>query len=402
MKKTIIIGGGASGLTAAINAKEDDNEVIILEKNSDVGKKILVTGNGKCNYFNEDQDINHYHSNNKELVKNFITSDRIKKVLPFFESIGIIPFIKDGYYYPNSNQAISLRNALEIECINKGVKIIRDANVIGIKKENKFIIETNNETYESDILVIATGSKASPKTGSDGSGYEFALNLGHKIIKPLPGLVQLVCNSKLKEASGVRIKTKLSLIEDGNLIKDEVGELQITDYGISGIVAMQLSSYIARGLDENKKEEILINFLPGISDIKTFIENLNNNLNNRTISEILDGLLNYKLVNVILKDSNINNNEFYNNLNNEKRDKLIENLSAYKINIDNTKDFDSAQICTGGIPLDELTNEFESKKIKDLYFTGEIIDINGDCGGYNLTFAWISGITVGNTIKKKP
>ena len=304
--KIIIIGGGASGLTTAINMKTNDNEVIILEKNSDCGKKILVTGNGRCNYFNEDQDISHYHSTQKELLSSFITEDRIKKVLPFFESIGIYPSIKDGYYYPNSNQAVSLKNALEIECINKGVKIIRDTNVISIKKENKFIIKTDNDVYESDILIIATGSKASPKTGSDGSGYEFATGFGHNIIKPLPGLVQLVCNSKLKEASGVRVKTKLSLIEDGNLIKDEIGELQITDYGISGIVAMQLSSHIARGLDENKKEEVLINFLPGIENIKTFIENLNNNLNNRTISEILDGFLNYKLVNNILKASNIN------------------------------------------------------------------------------------------------
>ena len=401
MKKIVIIGGGASGLTAAINAKTDNNEVIVLERNSSCGKKILVTGNGKCNYFNEDQNIKHYHSTNTEKIKEFISDERINKVLPFFESIGIIPYIKDGYYYPNSNQAVSLKNALEIECNNKGIKIINDVMVTNVKKEEKFIIKTESNIYDADILIVATGSKASPKTGSDGSGYEFASSFGHSIIKPLPGLVQLVSDTKLKDASGVRVKAKLTLYEDKTKINEEVGELLITDYGISGIVAMQLSSRIARGLDENKKEEVFINFLPGISDIRIFIENLNNNLNNRTISEILDGLLNYKLVNTILKKSNINNNEFYGNLSSEQKDRLIENLAEYKLNIDGTKDFDSAQICTGGIPLSELTNDFESTIVKDLYFIGEVIDINGDCGGYNLTIAWISGITVGEKIKKE-
>ena len=400
MKKIIIIGGGSSGLTCAINSKTDNNEVIVLEKNSSVGKKILVTGNGRCNYFNDDQDINHYHSSNTELISDFINENRINKVLPFFESLGILPDIKDGYYYPKSNQAVSVKNALELECINKGVKIITDVNVLEVSKDNdKFVIKTEKEEYLSDILVIATGSKASPKTGSDGAGYEFAKSFGHSIIKPLPGLVQLVSNSKLKDASGVRVKAELSLSEDNDYIKSELGELQITDYGISGIVAMQLSSHIARGLDEEKKEEISINFLPGLEDPENFIDNLNKNLNNRTISEILDGLLNYKLVNTILNIANIDRNSYYDSLSQNQKDNLINTLTSYKIEINDTKGFDNAQICSGGIPLTELANNFESKLVKDLYFTGEIIDINGDCGGYNLSFAWVSGMTAGDFIK---
>ena len=400
MKKIIIIGGGASGLAAAINSKNKKNEVIILEKNKECGKKILITGNGKCNYYNSNQNINHYHSSNLELIGEFINQERIEKILPFFESVGILPDIKDGYYYPMSNQSISIRNALVKECENKGVKIIYNCNVNNIIKENdKFIIETNIGKYESDILVMSTGSKAFPKTGSTGEGYEFAKKFGHSVIKPLPGLVQLISNDKLKDASGVRTKVKLTLMEDDIFITDELGELQITDYGISGIVAMQLSSYISKGLNEHKKEKVSINFLPTIESIDLFLDKLNNNVKNRTISELLDGLLNYKLVNLILKKSNINNNEYYDNIDLDRKKRLIDNLISYKIDIQDTKGFDSSQICIGGIPLSELNNSFESKIINKLFFTGEIIDLNGDCGGYNLSIAWISGIEVGTQIK---
>ena len=401
MKKIMIIGGGASGLTTAINAKDDNNEVFILEKNSSCGKKILVTGNGRCNYYNDDQDLRHYHSTNNELISRFISINKINKIIPFFESLGIYPEIKDGYYYPKSNQAISIKNALELECINKGVKIINDITTIDIKKDNnRFIITTDKGKYEADIVIISTGSKASIKNEKY-NGYNLASSLGHSIIKPLPGLVQLISKNKLKEASGVRVKACLSLLEDNKHIKDEIGELQITDYGISGIVAMQLSSNIARGLDENKKEEIIINFLPGINDTKMFIDNLNSRLKNRTISEILDGLLNYKLVNTLLKNINIQRDSYYDSLTNNQKELLINNLSSYKIDIEDTKGFMNAQICSGGVPLTEIKENFESKLVDNLYFTGEVIDINGDCGGYNLSFAWLSGIIVGEDIKNK-
>ena len=141
MKRIVIIGGGASGLTCAINSKNDNNEVIILEKNSTCGKKILVTGNGRCNYYNEDQNLDHYHSTNEDIINNYVNDDRLNKILPFFQSIGIIPEIKDGYYYPKSNQAISVKNALELECINRGVKIINDVEDLDIKEDVKNILK---------------------------------------------------------------------------------------------------------------------------------------------------------------------------------------------------------------------------------------------------------------------
>ena len=400
MKKIIVIGGGAAGLTAAINAKNDNNEVIILEKNNDCAKKILVTGNGRCNYFNSDQNIKHYNSENKNKLSNYINENNLNNVLNFFESIGILPDIKEGYYYPKSNQAVSVKNALLTEAINKGIKILTGINVTNISKNDDiFFIETDDDNYTADVVVLATGSKASPKTGSDGSGYKLTKNFDINIVKPLPGLVQLESNDNLKEASGVRTKSKLSLYENNELIKEEIGELQLTDYGISGICAMQLSSHISRGLDEQNIEEIQIDFLPWLDkDISSFICERNKLLKNRTISELLDGLLNYKLVNAILKKSNIKQDELWDNLTEIKKEDLCDNLVNYKMFIDSTKGFDNAQICIGGVSLNEINDNFESNKIKNLYIIGELLDVNGDCGGYNLTFAWISGIVSGKNI----
>ena len=396
MKKMVIIGGGASGLVAAINAVKNNNEVLILEKNSSCGKKILMTGNGKCNYYNDDQNLKHYHSSNKELLSNFINENNCKKVLDFFDSIGIIPDIKDNYYYPKSNQAISIKNALVLEATNLGVKFKHNTIVKDIIKNEKYKIITEDDEIIADIVILATGSKACPKSGSDGSGYELAQKLGHNIIKPLPGLVQLNSNDKLKEACGVRTKVELSLHQNNELIRKESGELQITDYGLSGICTMQLSSYISKGLNSGFKEEIIIDFLPWINeDIIDWLESRNNKLKGRSVSQLLDGILNYKLVNAILIKSKINQDEIWCNLTENKKKILGYNLKKYKMNIESTKDFDNAQICVGGISIKEIDNNFESKINKNLFLIGELLDVNGDCGGYNLTFAWLSGLIAG-------
>ena len=171
MKKVFIIGGGASGLTAAIKAS-DNYDVTIFEKNDKLGKKILITGNGKCNYWNENQNINKYHSSSN--ISEIINEINFSKTHAFFDSIGLVPFIKNGYYYPNSNQAISVVNALTDEIKNRNIKIINE-EVINVEKENSlFIVTTTKNKYTSDLLIVATGGKAAPKTGSDGFGYKIA------------------------------------------------------------------------------------------------------------------------------------------------------------------------------------------------------------------------------------
>lgn len=394
----LIIGGGASGMVAAIYAAQKGNKVTIIEKNKTLGKKILITGNGKCNYYNEDQNNIHYHSSNPDIIKEIMTDDKRLEMLTFLNSIGIIPKIKNGYYYPSSNQATSIQTALIKELTIKKINVILEEEVKDIFYNQQFNIITNRGQYKADKVIIATGSKAAPKTGSDGMGYVLAQKFGHHIIKPLPALVSLIGNDNyLKDWAGIRSDVELSLYEDNRFVKKETGEIQLTNTGISGICVFQLSDIVARGLDNKKREQIKINFLPFIKDdfIK-WMDNRNKLVKNRTISELLDGLLNYKLVNLLLKISDIKREENWNAIDKSKKIKLGQYLLTFPFDIIKTNSYDYAQVCSGGISLLEVNPlTLESKKQTNLYFTGELLDVNGDCGGYNLTFAFISGMIAG-------
>lgn len=403
MRDIIIIGGGASGLVSAIYASKSGKKVTILEKNKICGKKILITGNGKCNYYNEDQSLSHYYSNNREILESIFTKENLEEVKQLFNSLGIIPRIKDGYYYPYSNQATSIQTALIKECELNNVEILTETEVFNLSKENNtYKIETNKGIYKSNKVILSTGSFACPKTGSDGLGYKLLTNLGHSLITPLPALVQLKANaSYLKDWHGVRCDVSVSLLENNQVISTQIGEIQLTDYGVSGICIFCLSGQVSRGLNQNKKEQIQINFLHPFSiktkeEFVTWMNNRNKLVKNRTVSDLLDGLLNYKLINLILKLSKIDRNSYWHNLTMEEKYLLGTNLTNFTLDITGTNSFEQAQTVTGGIPLTEInTNTMESIYNKGLYITGELIDIDGDCGGYNLTNAWITGYLAG-------
>lgn len=397
MKRVVVIGAGASGIIASIFASKK-NEVIVLERNASPLKKLLLTGNGKCNYFNENQNINNYNSNNIDLVDKLITDNNIKSVLKFFDGIGIVPKIKNGYYYPYSNLSNSIKEALLKEAKLNNVKIKTEYLVSDIKKvNNKFII---NNDIECDYVILSTGSKAFPKTGSDGIGYELLKSFGHKIIKVMPALTSIVGDKTyFKDWAGIRVEAKVSLYENNNFIKEEVGEVQLTKNGLSGICIFNLSSKLRRGLAKGNKEDIVINFLPFVNNIEIFLNERNSKVKNRTIIELLEGLINYKLVKIILKESNIKEDKYYNELSNKEKETLFNNLVKFKINIIDTNDFESAQVCSGGVSLEEINiNTMESKLVDGLFVTGELLDIDGVCGGYNLTIAWITGILAGTYI----
>ena len=400
--KIVIIGGGISGMICAIHSKTDKNEVIVLERNKEPLKKLLLTGNGRCNYYNENQDINNYHSSNQEILEQIMTLDNIQLVLDFYNKLGIIPKIKNGYYYPYSNQAITIKNALLEEVNEKKIKIITNAYVKElVKKENQYIIKYNEEEIICDKVVLSTGSSSYPKTGSDGNGYQL-LEKYHTIIKPLPALVPLISNGKeLKECSGVRCDCIIEHFEEDNFIDKEEGELQITDNGISGICTFNLSSKISRGLEEGKKEVIKINFVPFIKTlISPWLEDYSKNHLNKNISSLLQGFLNNKIVDVILKTSKIDKNKYYQDLTKEEKIRLINHLRHFKVEIIGTKGFDYSQTVTGGVPLSEINpKSLESNYLKNLYIIGELLDIDGKCGGYNITIASLTGILAGGDIR---
>lgn len=408
MKKIVIIGGGISGFTSAINAKTNNNEVIILEGQDKPLKKLLITGNGKCNYFNEEFIFSKYHSFNEELLKNIISLENKNKILTFFKSIGIIPRIKENYYYPYSNQAISVKNSFLKEIENKNIKLKLNSYVKDIKKENdKFLVYYNDDVLVCDELIISTGGKSYPKTGSDGSGYNLSKKLGHTINKTLPALVGLKCKEPfLKKLNGVRSNATVSLFINDKLIKSEIGEVQFTNYGLSGICIFNLSSIASRSISENKKVKISINFLDKLKiknkkSFQEFILSSEYNFKKEKVSYFLDNLLNYKLTNVILEKTKIERNKLVSKLSDNEINMLFENLFSFTMNIIDTNNFESAQITSGGVSLYEINPlTFESKIVSNLYLTGEVLDIDGDCGGYNIAFAVLSGILAGESVKK--
>lgn len=400
MKKVIIIGGGASGLVCAIVAARRGECVTILEKSNNCGKKILVSGNGRCNYWNSEFDITKFNSNNLDILE-YILKNK-DNVLPFFESLGIIPKIKNGYYYPYSNQSITVLNVLINELKRLNVNIEYDVEIVDIIKNNdSFYLISSNKKYVCDYVVVSTGSNAYVKDNT--CGYDMLKRLGHSLIKPLPALVQLKGNdSCFKDWAGIRCDVNLSLYVNDKFIKCEIGEVQLTNYGISGICAMQLSSMISRCLYNNEKCMIKINFLNFLNSLEEFIDWLkcqSKKTNNKTIQELLDCVLNYKLTNIILKKSGIKNNKLVEQLTSNELTVLAQNVISFDIEIIDTMTFKESQVCSGGIPLCEINKDtLESLKVKNLYLTGEILDVDGNCGGYNLGFAWISGIIVGNSI----
>lgn len=390
--KIIVIGGGASGLVAAIQAKRKGHDVSIIEKNSKCGKKILISGNGRCNYFNDDFSIEHYHSNNIAILEKYINLENKEKILAFFDSIGIVPRIKDGYYYPYTNTSITILNALLIEVKRLNINIIND-EVIDIDGNN--VIGKNN-SYKASKIILAVGSIASSEDNH--FGYDYLLRTNHKLSIIKPALVQLKLDVPyLKEWAGIRCEARVSLYIDNKYIDSQVGELQLTNYGISGICIMNLSGRIALALEKHKVE-IKINFLSFINDVESYIINLSNKFNNKTIIELLETLINYKLLYIILKLSKIKDNSYIKDLSKNEFTNLINNLTNLNLEIKDTRGYSNAQVVTGGLLLTEVDENFKSKKIDNLYIAGELLDVDGDCGGYNLGFAWLTGIIIGNNI----
>lgn len=379
--KIIIIGSGASGLAAGISLLRCGYDVTILERNNISGKKLLLTGAGRCNFFNSDQNIIHYHSSDKDILAKIITSNNIHLVEDFITSLGIIPKVKDGYYYPFANQAYNMKELLERTYLDLGGKIKYNYLVEKIEKKNSLFLI--NDNISCDKLILATGSKAYKMTGSDGIGYQLAKKFNHHIVKVLPSLTSLITREKTN-LKGVRVDAKVTLYEDGVKVREELGQVQFTDYGLSGICIFNLSYYAVKGLNKNKKEVITIDLMPFMDKVS---------FKNKKVYDLLLGFLPNKMIDYILKTLDISKDVYYEDLSNDKKQKLTKILKEMEFNITSYKEFDFSQVCSGGVSLREINPlTMESIFVKNLYIIGELLDVNGDCGGYNLTFAFLSGI----------
>lgn len=425
MKSEIaIIGGGAAGVIAAIEIKKNniDKEVIILEKKDRILKKVLVTGNGRCNITNAGANIYNYFSiesnyekinkNNEKIeldenmgkIKNILDDFNVNNTIEFFENIGIVCNVENrGKIYPLSGQASSVVDALRFKCEQLGVKFITDFNVNKIEKEGfKFkVYSEDKKIITCNNLLLAAGGQSYPELGSNGSGFQLAKELGHKITRLSPTIVQLKTDKNdVKGLQGIKLNTNVTAYGNGKKICTYDGELLFTDYGISGNVVFNISFVVP--LYENIEFEI--DFMPKFSynDLYNILQKRKKILSTLTMEHFFNGMINKKLGQFLCKKSGIEKlSKMINTLTDSEIKKICQILKKYKITILDTTGYKNAQVTAGGISLNEVNLEtLESKKIKGLYFAGEVLDIYGECGGYNLQWAWASGIKVGKILGK--
>ena len=394
--KIAIIGAGASGLFSSILFSSNDFEVTIFEKNNKVGKKLLATGNGRCNITNQNISLSNFYTNsNIKLIETQLKNFNYSFCKEIFNRMGI-EFKKgqNGRMYPLSLTSSTVVDILEYESLKNGTKIELNSEITNINYENKkFIL---NNSYKFDKLIIASGSIAMPKLGSSESGYQFAKKFKHKIIKPVPSLVQLVSNEKnLDVVSGVKIEAK---------IDNKRGDFLFTKYGVSGSLILDISRKISKALETQKNIKISVDTMPDFSysELMELLTRRVSTLEDKELNLWLDGIINKKLAKFIILKANIPSHIKYAKfLTAHDIEKIIKTIKNLEFNIIDTKGFETCEVCAGGVQLSEINLEnMESKYQKDLFFIGEVLDVDGDCGGYNLHWAWSSAYNVAINMKK--
>lgn len=400
MKKVIVIGGGASGLMAAVMAARQGAKVTLLEKNKQTGKKLLVTGNGRCNFTNRNQDISRYRSQNPELAKNVLDAFPMPETVGFFEELGITVKDRWGYLYPNSGQAASIAEVLRLEAQRLQVKLACNTEVLSLEKQGEiFYVRTDGWTYEADAVIVACGSKAAPETGSTGDGYRFAERMGHHVIPPLPALTGLYAAEKdCGKLVGVRMDANVALFIDGALCTEEEGEVQFTSYGLSGIPVFQISRYVSRALKEGRTCEVRLDFWSThkAEQIAKLLYEKREHTGNRSGTDVLLGMFPEKLSQVLLERAGISRKKKGKDWTENEYRRLAEQVKEFRFTITRCRGYEQAQVCTGGVPLSELKGvSMESAVVPGLYLAGELLDVDGACGGYNLQWAWSSGFLAG-------
>lgn len=383
MQKMIIIGAGASGVYLSILMKQsfkEDMEVIVLEQNSSPLKKLLATGNGRCNLSNTDMSIHYYQSDCLSYVDSIIHSFDMEKAM---NDLGVLCVKQGSLIYPRTLQALTVKNVMMELAENLGVVFLYDQEVIKIKVASQYIVETKTQKFHGDYVVLAMGSEAGKLSGIETSRYDILKALNLSVVKTVPSLVQMKTKPVYKELKGVRVKGTLTLYENHEIKHVEKGELLFTDYGLSGIAVMQLSSFI----EEEHQYDIEIDMFDDISE-KNFNEYIVQRLK-KDYNHFYEGLVNTKLASFFEKRQ-MNDVQV-----------IVDHLKHMRFHIQGLQSFENAQVMKGGLSLKEVDQTLEIKKYPRMYAIGEILNVAGMCGGYNLHFALSSAFCVKRAIEGK-
>lgn len=422
-----VVGGGAAGMTAAIAAARTGARVVALERNDRPGKKILMTGNGKCNLGNRDLQPSYYYSDNMAMAASVLERFGTEETIAFFASLGLMVRERRGYLYPVSEQAAVVLDVLRYGLEREGVTVLTQAFVQEMapaRRDEPDILQRraqrikdsacqgyliklqNGNRVRAKRVILACGGQAAPKTGSDGSGYDLARFLGHCVISPVPSLVQLHCGEKYcKALAGVRAEGAVRIYPDGDgkaysiqdCICQEAGEIQFTEYGISGIPVFQLSGSVNQLLAQVRRLRAEIDFFPqyGEKDYEQLCRQRLEHLKGQTVEMFFTGMLHKKIMNVCIRQAGLSPEQEADRVDQQKLRQVFALCRKLPFTITGSHPFDSAQVCRGGVSLLEVDSQLQSRRSSGLYLAGEILNVDGRCGGYNLQWAWASGYIAG-------
>lgn len=413
-----VIGAGASGMAAAVFAQKTCMEnnsrkcsITVFERNDRVGKKLLMTGNGRCNLTNLDTDMCHYHGTKPRFAKDALLTYPPEKVISFFEELGVICTAEENQkVYPISLHAASVLDSLRLAMEELDIQVQTGSQAAEIRKDmNGFVITLSDQrVFRAKSVIVAAGGMCAPSTGSDGNGYRLLSGFSHKLLTPVPSIVQLKTDTKFcKPLSGNKILGCAALYIDGRKVREEAGEILFTDYGLSGPPVLQLSGYVSRALAQKKSQRnpdsifVTLDFLPdySIDEILTMMYMRRTAFPNRKLEEFLTGLFHKRLALGLIREATDKPmSSPVSSLTDKEIERLATVCKAKKIQVNGTMPFANAQTTAGGIDTSDFNSStLASLKCPGLFACGEILDIDGDCGGFNLQWAWSSGFLAGRS-----
>ena len=400
-RDVIVCGAGAAGMCAAIYAARNGAHVTIIEKNSCLGKKLSMTGNGRCNLTNLDMREEYYNPSARGRMKEWLSTYGVEDVISFFKSMGVVVKSEEGYIYPVSGQAMSVVNALENEIKRLEITVNFGEQVKGVKcfDAGRVKLTTNKTEYEADAVILAMGALSGAKsTMSTGDGYYICKNIGMTVKDTHPALVGFkVAEGEIMPSAGVRAAAEVSFILGSELLAKEKGEVQLNHDGISGIPVMQASREIIQFVEEKKPVYAVLDFFPDYdeTDFNALKADMLKLRDERSLEDFLQGFANSGITDMVLGRMKLGRKMKMKNISISMAECILDSYRNVKIALDTSYGYQASQVTTGGISLGDIGSDFSCKGTPGVYCVGELLDVDGRCGGYNLQFAWTSGSIAG-------
>jgi predicted Rossmann fold flavoprotein len=412
----VILGGGASGSTVAITAKRNNPKlnIGIIDKNDMLCRKLLVCGAGRCNITNNQIDVSRYAGGNAKFLNTIIAKYKYPQIDEFIKSLGIETYLEikgknpKGKIFPVTDDAKTVTKLIDHQIDKLGITKLLSIEIVDVERDGElFVIKTSSEPIIAKNLVLALGGLSYPYLGASSKGYDIAEKFGHTVVKPVPSAVPLEVDEWVcRKLSGIKIVANVQAFADTDLIGESTDDLMFTSYGLSGSSILNVSRLVSTYINRDKKNNIhlRINFFPDLNydRLSRLLESRWESNPEDSIKISLYGLLSNKFVDIFLEYLNINPNILNKEIPKEVHRKLIQNLMHWEVKVIGTRGWNQAEFTAGGVKVNEVSfDNLESKIIPNLFVVGEMLDVDGDVGGFNLSWSWITGMIVGNYLSQK-